>query len=143
MALTGATSVIMFTIPGVFPTPVQLQGFAADDVFDVDQVTIAETLMGVDGVLSGGFIYMEVKQTFALQADSASNAIFDQWRAAQIAGAITIQATATIALPDLQTKWSCAPGFLTIGNPIPAVKKLIQPRKFQVIWGQVSPSPSN
>ena len=49
--LTAANSVILLTIPSLFPVAQQLQGFSAEDVFDTDQLDTAETMMGVDGKL--------------------------------------------------------------------------------------------
>lgn len=141
MSLTAANSVIMLVIPNLFDSPQLLQGYAADDVFDVDQVKMAETLMGVDGRLSGGFIYEAVQQTINLQADSASAQIFDAWYQASVAQADVYPANATITLPGLGQKWTCTRGFLTSGNPMPSVKKLVQPRKWLVMWQAVSPAP--
>ena len=53
--ITSANAQVMLNVPGVFPTPVQLAGFAADDAFTQDAYDVAETRMGVDGVLSAGF----------------------------------------------------------------------------------------
>ena len=83
MSLTAANAVITLTIAGVFNAGQQLQQFAADDVFSVEQVTPTETLMGVDGFLSGGRTPVPVPWTISLQADSPSNFIFEQWFAAQ------------------------------------------------------------
>lgn len=141
MSLTSANSIILISVAGLFPTPQQLQGFAADDVFDIDQVKRAETLMGVDGILSGGFVWEEVKQTFALQADSFACAIFDQWQEAEQALEDVYLANATIILPGLLTQWACNKGFLMTASPMPSAKKLIQPRKFSISWNTVSPAP--
>ena len=53
-SITSANAILTLAIPLLFPTPVQLQGFAADDVYDIPRIKSVETLMGVDGVLSGG-----------------------------------------------------------------------------------------
>jgi hypothetical protein len=83
--LTGANAVLMLTIPPLFTTPQQIQGFAADDVYDLDEIESVETLMGVDGILSGGFVWKSQPQTIMLQADSPSNAVFDTWYSQQVA----------------------------------------------------------
>jgi hypothetical protein len=139
--ITAANAVIMFSIPGLFPTPQQLQGFAADDITDTDALESAEVLMGVDGVLSGGFVYVAVKQNYALQADSPSAQIFDQWYATQQQIQDLYTAQATLLYPSIGTKWAMTKGFLTSYMPIPAAKKLLQPRKFTVTWQSISPAP--
>lgn len=141
MSLTSANSVLQLVVPNLFPIPQQLQGFAADDIFDVDQVKRAETLMGVDGVLSGGFVWEEVKQTITVQADSPSCILFDEWQQAQIAIADVYPAFLTVILPGILTKFACGPGFLLTASPMPKVKTLIQPRQFVIAWNNVSPAP--
>lgn len=139
--LTAANSVVMMGITGLYPTPQQIQGFAADEMFSTDAVSRAEVLMGVDGVLSGGYVYVEVKQTFTLQADSMSCDIFDNWDANEQSNAEVYIANGVISLPNIGKKWTMTRGFLTSYMPIPDQKKLSQPRKFIVTWNTISPSP--
>src|SRR5438045_2746386 len=97
-SLTAATAIYQLAIASIFPTPQQLQGFAADDVFSTDPLESAEVVMGVDGFLSGGFVFREVKQKIVLQADSPSVFVFDQWwQQSQVAREI-LPATAVVVL---------------------------------------------
>lgn len=141
-SLTAANAVITLTIPGVFNRPQQLQQFAVDDVADVDTLTVAETAMGVDGELSGGYVFNAVKYVYTLQANSRSNFVFDQWKAAQDAEQDTFEANGLLALKSLGTKWTWTRGFLTEWKPAPDVKKILQPRKFQITWQRVAPQPT-
>lgn len=141
MSLTGANSIIALAIPGLFNTPQQLQGFAADDVFTTEMVRRIEVLMGVDGFLSGGFVNVEVKQSFSLQADSPSNDLFDQWDATQQQLGDPIIANGEETLLSINKSWSLTRGFLTGYTPVPEVKKIIQPRKFEITWNFVRPAP--
>lgn len=141
-SITGANSVIMISIPLLFPIPQQLQGFAVDDVFDTDALESAETQMGVDGNLSAGFVYVPVKQNYSLQADSPSNFIFDTWWATQQQARDLFQANGVVLLTAVGSKWTMRKGFLTTYMPIPAVKKLLQPRKHTITWQSVVPSPA-
>ena len=68
--LTAANSILMLLIPGLFPVPQQLAGYAADDVFTVDSTQPVEVLLGVDGRLSGGWVPTEKRMSISLQADS-------------------------------------------------------------------------
>lgn len=140
--LTAANAVITLTIPGLFSTPQQLQGFGVDDVADVEQLTIAEVLMGVDGKQSGGFVNNPVKYTYTLQADSASVFVFDQWRLAQKAQQDTFPANGLLILKSLGTKWNWTRGFMTDMSPAPNVKKILQARKFSISWESMTPQPS-
>jgi hypothetical protein len=139
--LTGANANFTLGIPGVFTIPQALQGFATDDAFATQSIKRAEVLMGVDGVLSGGFVYVAVVQTIALQADSPSCALFDQWDAAQQTLGDVVNASGTIILPSLSTKWNMVKGFLTDFKPMGDVKKLIGFRTFGITWEGLTVAP--
>lgn len=139
--LTAANSVYMLTIIGLFDVPQQLQGFAADDMWDTDAVESAELLLGVDGVLSAGWVPTMKKQTISIQADSASNLLFDGWATAQESARELYVAGATIRLPGVATSYALVRGFLTSYRPMPPVKKILQPRQYGVTWNLILPAP--
>lgn len=140
-SLTGATTVIQLSIANLYDSPLQLQGFAADDVFSNTPIKSVETLMGVDGKMSAGFVYVEVPQSYSMQSDSESIFIFDEWFAAQQAAEDVYFANALIYLRALGVKWTMTRGVLSSYQPVPDIKKLIQPRKFEITWESISPSP--
>ena len=140
--LSGINAVFSLAILPLFPTPIQLQGFATDDSFDVEDVEPNETLIGVDGILSGGRVAYQVPMMITLQADSASNAIFDQWNAAEQVLQDSYIANGLISLKTVSSKWTLTRGFLTRFKPIPQVKKLLQPRHYRITWNSVIPSPA-
>lgn len=142
LTLTSTNAVIMITIPGVFTTPQQLQGFAADDIFGTDEITPTEVSMGVDGILSGGYTPVPIKQNYMLQANSASKALFDNWFNAMVAAQETYQAAGVITLRSLQAKWALVNGFLTGYKPIPDAGKILKPLSFAITWQQVTPAPN-
>jgi hypothetical protein len=122
--------------------PQQLQGFAADDVFDIPAIQSVETLMGVDGVLSAGFVFKELPMEVTLQADSALNAFFDQWWTQMQATLSTLASSGIIRLPSISTKFTLSNGYLTSYKPAPAAKKLLQPRRYQITWNTIAPAPA-
>jgi hypothetical protein len=140
MSLTGANSAIAITQAVLFPTAQSLQGFAADDVTDMDPVEIVEYLMGVDGVLSAGFTWKPRLQKIRLQADSASNLVFDTINNQSQAVQDVYALSATILLPAIGLKFTCSNGFLRNYKPMPAVKRLIQPRDYEIVWNSVIPA---
>lgn len=140
--LTTANAVITLTIPGIFSQPQQLQGFTVDDVADVDTLSVAETLMGVDGILSGGFVFNSVKYTYSLQADSPSVFVFDQWYTTEKAQREKFIANGGLLMKSLGTKWTWTKGFLQEYSPAPKVKRVAQPRVFSITWQDVQPQPS-
>lgn len=139
--ITSANAVLTLAIATLFPSPVQLQGFGVDDIYDMATVKNVETLMGVDGVLSAGFVWKERVQTITLQADSASNAIFDTWNAQQEANTITYQAQGLIRLPAIATKFLQTAGFLTGYKPAPKAGRILHARTYEITWTRVAPAP--
>lgn len=139
--LTAANSVITIGVTSLFPVAQQLQGFAVDDVFTSEAVTTVETMMGVDNILSAGWVATSKKLTFALQADSPSNVVFDTlWSAQEVAQEVFIL-FGEITLPAIGRAFTLQRGFMTSYMPMPDAKKLLQPRKFTIEWQRILPAP--
>jgi hypothetical protein len=98
-------------------------------------------MMGVDGKLSGGFVPNARKVKITLQADSASNKIFDDWNAAQETAKEVYIASGVIALQGTGQKYQATRGFLTGYSPMPAAKKVLQPRTFEITFESITPVP--
>lgn len=141
-SLTGASALITLTIAGLFTTPQQLQGFATDDVYDTDAQDITETMMGVDGILSGGYVINPVKQAFTLQADSPSVAIFEAWAAVQAQNKDAFPAQGYTTLVAVNRSYRSTKGFLTTIQPMPSVGKLLKSRKFAITWESILSVPN-
>jgi hypothetical protein len=141
MNITSANAVLFLTVPPIFPQPVQIQGFAADDVYDLDEIESIETQMGVDGILSGGWTWKPQPQRVMLQADSPSNDFFDQWYAAMQAAQTVFLAQGIITLPAISKKMIQVNGFLS-GYKLPGAKRVLQPRSFRLTWNKVLPAPA-
>jgi hypothetical protein len=127
--------------PTLFAAPIQLQGWAVDDAFATEAVASVETLMGVDGFLSAGFVFVPIRQTIAIQADSVSNALFDNWWNAMQTTRDVYVAQGVITLTTIQTKYALTNGSLTTYHPMADVKKLLQPRRYGITWERISPAP--
>ena len=141
MSLTAANSVITLTAPSLGLGPVQLQGFAADDVTDMEPAKVLEHLMGVDGVLSFGFVWMERMQEITLQANSASNSFFDQINAQQEAVQDVYSLNGTVILPAIGLSFIMTNGGMETYKPMPQVQKIIRPRKYRIVWNKVVAAP--
>jgi hypothetical protein len=139
--LTTANSAFYLSIAGLYAIPQKIQGYATDDAFAVDDVTTAEVMMGVDAKLSGGFTPYPYVMTIMLQADSPSNAIFDNWMAAQKAAKEIYRAGAGISLQGTGDKYVFTNGIMTTGSPMSAAKKILQPRKFVITFEDCSKAP--
>ena len=141
-SITSANTVLTLAIPLLFPTPQQIQGFATDDIYDIPSIRSVEVQMGVDGVLSGGFVFVQVPQTITLQADSPSNDFFDAWWAQMQAAREVYTAEGRIVLPSIRTKFVQVNGYLTGYKPAPAAKKTLQPRPYEITWESIAPAPT-
>ena len=139
--ITSANAVLALAVASIFPTPVQIQGFAVDDIYDTDAIDPSEVMMGVDGVMSAGFVFVTIKQNFALQADSASNDIFEIWYQQQQAARDIFRASGIITLTSIGKAYVMNNGVLSGYKPIPDGKKVLQPRKFAITWNSVYPVP--
>lgn len=140
LSITSANATFFLAVASVFPTPLQLQGFATEDVFETEPVEAAEVAMGVDGFMSAGFVFVPVKQTIALQAGSDSNDLFDNWYAAQQVAQELFRASGVLLLPSISKKWQMTNGVLSSYKPIPDAKKKLEPRRFGITWERVSPA---
>jgi hypothetical protein len=141
MSITSANAVLMLGVTSLFSVPQQIQAFAADDVYDIDPLDVAETQMGVDGYLTGGFVFMPIKQGISLLADSPSNDLFDQWYASQRKVKDLYVANGTITLPALGKKFTMTRGILTQYQPVPSAGKTLKSRKHVITWQSVDPAP--
>lgn len=140
-SLTSANAVILLAIGGLYTVPQQIQGFSADDVTDIGDINSAETSMGVDGKLSGGFVHVAVTQGITLQADSDSCLMFDTWFYQQQAAGELFYAQGIIRLPSVSQTYNLTKGILQGYKPMPDVRKTLQPRKFAILWESVKAAP--
>lgn len=140
-SITSANAVWMLSVPGVFSSPQQIQGFGMEDMFDSEPIEPTEVQMGVDGIMSGGFIFVPTKTGVTLQADSASIAIFEQWRAAQVSSGDVVYGNATVLQTAIGRKYTMTKGLLTGYPQFADAKKVLQVRKFGITWQSIAPAP--
>ncbi len=136
--LTAANSVFMLAIPGLYPIPQKIEGFATDDAFATGDVSSAEVVKGVDGKMSAAYMPFITEQTIMIQADSPSLEIFENWLAAQDTAREVLPCNATIVLPGNGRKYAMTNGYMTSTTPIVTVKKTLQPGKFVISWDKVT-----
>ncbi len=141
-SITSSNAVLYLAVVGIAVVPVQIKEFAADDIFSMDPVEPAEVLMGVDGVMSAGFVYVPRKQAITLQGNSPSADFFDNWELAQITAGDQFFANGTLLLPSIGKKWAMTGGALTTFSQIPDSGKTIRPRRYGLTWERVYPMPA-
>ena len=142
-SITSANSVVTITVNGLVP-PTQLQGFAADEIFDTPQIKPAEVVMGADGVMSAGWIPVPVEQNFSLMPGNLNDdsiRLFEIWAAANAAARSLFFATGVIYLPSTGRTYVCSNGVLTGYTVMPDAKKVLQAVKFGITWEVVTTAP--
>ena len=136
--ITSANAVYILTIPGLYDSGVQIQQFSADDMFDTEALDSAETQMGVDGHFTAGFVYVPLRQSITLMADSNSVDVFETWYGAQQTSRSLYEANGTIVLSSVGKTYTLTRGFLTGYAPLPDAKRTLQARKFGITWQKVT-----
>lgn len=139
--LTSANSVLAIGVTGLYGVAQILSGFAEGDAYSISAVDVSETLMGVDGVLSAGYIPQKKVMDVSIQADSSSIDFFEAWYAAQEAAQDVFPAFGNILQQSVGKNYLLARGWLKNYAPIGDAKKILQPRKFQIEWNSVIPMP--
>jgi len=136
--LTAADAILMLQVAPVWPVFTRIKGFAADDITNIDAVDTAETVMGVDGRLSAGYVPAPLRQTITLQADSQSNDYFEEWYRYERQNRQKLVASGQIVFRGTQRTYICTRGFLRNYTPIPAARRILQPRTFTIEWESVT-----
>jgi hypothetical protein len=139
--ITSANSILMLGIAGLYNVPIQILGFSTDDAFTIGDVDMAETMMGVDGRMSAGWIPMIKTMDITLQADSPSNDFFDAWIAAEGIAREKYMCNGSILLSGTNRLYVLTTGYLKTGSVMPGAKKVLQPRKFTLEFQDISVAP--
>ena len=141
LTITAANSIFAIAIKGLFDSPQILQGFAADAAFTTEAVDSVETVMGVDGRFSAGWVPMELRQTITIMPNSPSADVFERWYLAQQTIREVYAASAVITIPSIKKEYTCTEGYLSSYTPIAEVAKVLRARTFSITWGFISPAP--
>lgn len=138
--LTVANSTLSLTVEGLYPQAQRIQGYAADDAFDFENVENGEYSMGIDGKLSAGFVFNEIPFTFTLQADSPSLAIFEQVYQYEVSNRTKLALNLTLALPSVGKRYDLVTGFMR-SYKAPSGKKILQPGVVASVYSRLNVNP--
>jgi hypothetical protein len=136
--ITSANSVMTLVVAGLFPSPVQIQGYAMDEAFATEAFDLAEVQMGVDGRMTAGYTPNPTKMTITLQADSPSKDIFTTLIQATKTAREVFYVSGSIALPSTGEAFTLTRGILTNTQQLPDAKKVLQPMKFVITWESIN-----
>lgn len=136
-SITSADSTFVISSADFALAATILEGYAADAAFAMENADTAETMLGVDGKLSAGWIPRSYNQTITLQADSASRALFDALVTAQDAARAIFRLNGVINLPGNQYSYNMTRGVLKNYSAMPNAQKVLQPLTFVIEWERV------
>jgi hypothetical protein len=137
MSITAANSSFVLGVTNLFPVAQVMQGYDVDEAFAADDIAVGETKMGVDGIMSYGFVFEAVPLHVALQADSPSINFFESWYTAELAAKDKFQAFATIRYPSVNRTYAFTNGALVNYSPMSSAKKILMPRRFVIHFQKV------
>lgn len=140
-SITSANAVITISVTGIFSTPFQLQGFSADNIYDTPETELVQTAMGVDGRLSGGFVFNPLDQSFSVQADSETNDFFETWASRMNTRKDVYVAEGNTRLISVGKSYTMKRGFLVNAHQMPSAGRILQPRRYTIRWERVTANP--
>lgn len=136
-SITSADLIFILSVPELGIVGHKVQGFSVDKAFSFDNAIIGETLMGVDGKLSAGYVPSKKTMTLTLQADSDSIEVFNAVAEASQTRKKVYFMSGVITLPSIEKSFNLTRGALVSAPPIPAAAKLLQPVDYTIDWESV------
>lgn len=140
--ITSATAQFSLAVVGLFNSPVLIAGWAADDAFLGEALENAEVVMGVDAKMSTGWVPNPVKVALVLQPDSPSIDVFNAWGVAQQGTKEVYLANASVYIPATTYKYALTKGVLSSWRPLPELKRIIQPQRFELTFESIVGGPT-
>jgi hypothetical protein len=140
-SISSTNAVFLLSVVPLYTVPQVIQGFGPDEILTTEPLEAAELQMGIDGILSAGYVHVPVRQVITLSADSPSNAIFDNWFFSQTQINDLYFATGTITLTSIGTKYALTQGVLHTYPSVTDVSKRLMPRKYGIAWQSIVAAP--
>ena len=100
--------------------------FSADSAFKLDDVTVAETKMGVDGKMTAAVVPQIYTLTVNLEAASPSVQSLTHLWSAMMKTKKAYECTLVSSIPSLNRLYVFTRCVLTKGAPLPEVKKTLE-----------------
>lgn len=127
MDITSANARAILIVDKLFPAGIVLQQFSTDQSVSMDEMTIVEDRMGVDGKLVAGYTPGIYPITIILEASSPSAAALSQvWQAMKTAKKI-YKCTLIVSVPSIGKNYTWSTGVMKSGTPFPSLKKVLDP----------------
>jgi hypothetical protein len=132
--LTAANAIVSITVPGLFPVPQIIDGFEIEDNFTSGAISIAETVLTLDGELEGGFVYSTVPLRLNLLPMSNSKKFFVDYLQATRTNQDIFRANFSVTMIGEKTQYTLTNGIYISGQVIPNVAKIQKAVPFEFLF---------
>ncbi len=133
--ITSANAIYTIIAPPLYQTPQQIQGWSVAEAFDTEQAEAAEVQIGVDGFVASGWLPRITRQTLTLLAASPSIDLFEQITMSQDQLKQNFSLTGMVTILATGKKYNLPDGTLTRSPALPNARRVLDPRRFEIIWG--------
>lgn len=127
--ITSANAVFLLKAPGLVDSYQKMVGYAPDSAWSANEVQMAETQMGVDGLQSGGFTPFEIVIAISLMANSPSQAFFNILIRHMLNTQEVVPIDWSLSLSSIKKRYAGG-GFLVSGSPVPTGGTVLQPTSY-------------
>ena len=129
--ITSANATGVIIVEDIFPSGITLDTFATDAALALDEETIAETRMGVDGKMVAGYVPSIKVLTLTLEPVSNAAKALDVVSATSRLNMNVYFCSLTFSVPALKQVWTFNNGVLKTLKSVPDVKKVLDIRTFK------------
>ncbi|MNF82566.1 hypothetical protein D3C85_1090970 [compost metagenome] len=129
--ITSANATGVIVVEDIFPSGITLDTFATDAALALDEETIAETRMGVDGKMVYGYVPSIKVLTITLEPVSNAAKGLDVVAATSRLNMNAYSCSLTFSVPALKQVWTFNNGVLKTLKSVPDVKKVLDIRTFK------------
>ena len=140
MTITSANSTLNLTVPGLYNSPVKIEGYSTDAAVSGENINPVVAEKGVDGHTSFGWVPTNKVLTVTLAADSPSREVFDNWISYQDSIREVVPCSAELALPGIGRKYIGMRGAITAAPPMPNVAATLQATAYTITFESWTPS---
>ena len=141
MTITAANCMLFLTVPGLYDSPVQIEGFSTDAMVSVAANTPVVAEKGVDGHTSFGWVPTSKDVTITLAADSPSRQVMEDWATYQETAREVMLCNAEFSMPGINRKLTGKRGGLTSVQSSPNAAQTLQANAFVITFDQWTASP--
>ncbi|EOV0997660.1 hypothetical protein AABD69_08970 [Edwardsiella piscicida] len=138
--ITSANSKLRLVVPAYYPGGIDVDDYAADNMFDTAPLQNAEEIMSADGKYHAGFVFNPADFTITLMPTSSALGKLEDMVAAERTAIAKFVVNATLVVPSLNKKWTMVNGVLFSMPPLPPGRRILQPRPVVFHFETITPS---